>query len=253
MGLLIGLFVVTVVFIFFSMTPSTNSELQSEDAEPEHKWDEHPPSPSPAGTNAKHDTDTAADILTRLKVRLDTGKFGPDSYRKMAQKVKQMYPHEAIPEHLVVGPSPETDPTAGDYELDLSHIQDRRGKLKNLQHNMCLSRGRPFELEMCDEAMEFFFDGSMGRLQLLDGAVPGHCLEARVHGVHEGNLHTYPCHSDGGNQKWVYNPHTKMLKHLHGLCLAASPASEPNKSPMVSVLPCDTRLATEQWAFEIDM
>lgn len=252
LGILAGISVSVVIIVFFSMTSSTTSELQSENIPAQVKQNNvpapdprhHPPSPAVA----HHDENGAVDILTRLKGRLDTNKFSPGDYRKMTQKVKEMYPGEEIPEDLIVNPAPDVNPV--EDELDLGHIQNRRGKLKNLAHNMCLSRVRPFEVELCDDALEFYFDGSMGRLQLLDNASPPHCLEARVHGVHEGELWTYPCHSDGGNQKWVYNPYTHQLKHLHGLCLAASPSRDPDMKPMASVLPCDERLATEMWVFE---
>lgn len=78
------------------------------------------------------------------------------------------------------------------------------------------------------------FDPHLKLEQLLDASQPPICLEARVLHVHEAMVWTYPCHSDGGNQKWTYNPHTKLLKHLHGLCLASSPHTEPNHLPMVS-------------------
>jgi len=255
LGLLVGIFVLVVITIFFSMTSSTTSELQSELNIPAQAKQNTAPSPDPRhqppSPAAKHPHENGAvDILTRLKNRLDTNKFSPADYRQMTQKVKEMYPDDKIPEDLIVNPAPDTNPV--EDELDLGHIQNRRGRLKSLAHNMCLSRARPFEVEECDSSVEFYFDGSMGRLQLLDGETPPHCLEARVHGVHEGELWTYPCHSDGGNQKWVYNPYTHQLKHLHGLCLAASPSREPNASPMVSVLPCDERLQTEMWVFDHD-
>lgn len=257
---LVGLAAVTaVVFVLFFNSPSTTTEVltselnganpaEMEGANPAEMEGENP-APSRRAPAPHLHKNQATQILARLMERLERGKFTKKDYRKMFHKVFEMYPDDKVPPHLVLSPSPAPEGAFEPEELDLSFRRDRRGKLKNLASNLCLSRTRPFGLEQCGDEVEFFFSGNLGRLQVLDGSKPPVCLEARIFHAHEGELWTYPCHTDGGNQKWEYNPHTHMFTHAHGLCLAASPNRNNELGPIVSVLPCDHRLSTMQWIF----
>ena len=130
LGLLAGIFVLVVIAIFFPIGSSTTSELQNELNIPAQAKQNTAPAPDPrhvppAPHSMHPHENTAADILTRLKNRLDTNKFSPADYRKMTQKVKEMYPDHHIPEDLIVNPAPDANHMQD--ELDLGHIQNRRG------------------------------------------------------------------------------------------------------------------------------
>lgn len=262
--------VILCIFLYFSSSTKPNAPVH--DTEPSGSGPSTKPNHELVYESASsidhtaHDIDEASSILTRLKKRLDAGKFSELDYRNMADKVVEMYPNAHIPPHLLLPPAPENnaEDVGGSPENnvegevisqpDFPRASGRgiRGKLKNLGSNLCMTSQRPFRLVFCENGGWFYYTYNIGRIQVLDGSIPPVCVEARTRTVHEGEIWTYPCHNDGGNQKWEYNHHTQMLTHLHGLCMAASPDSDPDTLPRVSVLPCDARLTSEQWIFEPD-
>lgn len=68
------------------------------------------------------------------------------------------------------------------------------------------------------------------------------CLEAPLYPLPSG-VTRYACHSQGGNQKWVYDDHTGVLRHGDG-CLTASADRQ-----VVQSAPCIEGNLNQQWEF----
>ncbi|XP_072041875.1 polypeptide N-acetylgalactosaminyltransferase 13-like [Amphiura filiformis] len=62
----------------------------------------------------------------------------------------------------------------------------------------------------------------------------------------KGKVILYPCHFQGGNQRWSYNNETKQIVHSNGNCLEIIPA-KGTKVTTTTVDTCDTAKQTQIW------
>jgi len=126
---------------------------------------------------------------------------------------------------------------------NIAHPLQKGRLVSPSRKNKCLSvRGGRAKMVDCHETKAMYY--TKNQEMLLNNVDT--CLEARLNGQN-GEVWTYSCHGQGGNQLWKYDSATGKLAHKHA-CLTVQSDGD-GKS--VFLRPCVPHLPPEQqWRFK---